>query len=114
MIDREKLIEVQNLSGLGEKFERQLEIQKQFAQKMKLIDLLTESEILCEDCGTHGSSYCIEAIADYLIANGVVISKTETPTTNADRCVCCGAIIPEGQMVCPNCLVTMKDGDTDG
>ena len=23
--------------------------------------------------------------------------------SNADRCVCCGAIIPEGQMVCPNC-----------
>ena len=22
--------------------------------------------------------------------------------TNEDRCVCCGAIIPEGQMVCPN------------
>ena len=20
-----------------------------------------------------------------------------------DRCVCCGAIIPEGRMVCPNC-----------
>lgn len=30
--------------------------------------------------------------------------------TNADRCVCCGAIIPEGQMVCPNCLVTVKEG----
>jgi hypothetical protein len=22
-----------------------------------------------------------------------------------DRCVCCGEIIPEGGMVCPNCLV---------
>ena len=27
----------------------------------------------------------------------------KTPTTNADRCVCCGAIIPEGSMVCTNC-----------
>ena len=25
-----------------------------------------------------------------------------------DRCVCCGAVIPEGRMVCPNCLVTVK------
>ena len=25
---------------------------------------------------------------------------------NVDRCVCCGKIIPEGTMVCPNCLVT--------
>ncbi len=22
-----------------------------------------------------------------------------------DRCVCCGAIIPEGRSVCPNCMV---------
>ena len=22
-----------------------------------------------------------------------------------DRCVCCGEVIPEGSMVCPNCLV---------
>lgn len=39
----------------------------------------------------------------------VVISKMET-LTNADHCVCCGAIIPEGQMVCPNCLVVVKEG----
>ena len=30
---------------------------------------------------------------------------------NEDRCVCCGAIIPEGCWVCPNCLVTVKRGD---
>ena len=22
---------------------------------------------------------------------------------NAERCVCCGAVIPEGRMVCPKC-----------
>lgn len=34
---------------------------------------------------------------------------------NADRCACCGEIIPEGTMVCPNCLVTIeKDGEEDG
>lgn len=31
-----------------------------------------------------------------------------------DRCVCCGEIIPEGRMVCPNCLVTVKGGDSNG
>lgn len=24
-------------------------------------------------------------------------------TMNEDRCVCCGAVIPEGRMVCPIC-----------
>ena len=23
---------------------------------------------------------------------------------DAERCVCCGEIIPEGRMVCPNCM----------
>lgn len=41
----------------------------------KLIEVLTKSKILCEDCGPHGSSYCIEAIADHLIANGVTIQR---------------------------------------
>lgn len=26
-----------------------------------------------------------------------------------DRCVCCGEIIPEGQMACPHCLVTVRE-----
>ena len=25
-----------------------------------------------------------------------------------DRCVCCGEIIPEGTMACPNCMVASK------
>ena len=28
---------------------------------------------------------------------------------DADRCICCGEIIPEGRMVCPNCLVAVKE-----
>ena len=38
----------------------------------------------------------------------------ETPEENADRCVCCGEIIPEGRQVCPNCLVTVKKGKDYG
>ena len=29
-----------------------------------------------------------------------------------ETCVCCGAIIPEGRMVCPNCVVAVN-GCTD-
>lgn len=28
---------------------------------------------------------------------------------NADRCVCCGNIIPEGAMVCAECLNKCRD-----
>lgn len=28
-----------------------------------------------------------------------------------DRCVCCGAIIPEGSWACPNCLLNVKEVD---
>lgn len=41
----------------------------------KLIELIRESEILCDDCGEYGSSYCTEAIADHLIANGVTLNE---------------------------------------
>lgn len=27
---------------------------------------------------------------------------------DVERCVCCGAIIPEGQMFCQNCLLAVK------
>lgn len=83
----------------------------------KLIELLQDcmcdyvSAVNYEWWTTYEVEY--EALADHLIANGVVISKKETPTTNADRCVCCGAIIPEGSMVCTNCN-GVKEGDTDG
>lgn len=27
---------------------------------------------------------------------------------NADRCVCCGEIIPEGRQVCPQCEIELQ------
>jgi predicted nucleic acid-binding Zn ribbon protein len=33
--------------------------------------------------------------------------------TGVDRCVCCGAAIPEGGWICPNCLVYVKE-EEDG
>lgn len=30
-----------------------------------------------------------------------------------DRCICCGEIIPEGMMACPNCLVARKKIPTE-
>ena len=44
---------------------------------------------------------CTDCIVEWL--------KQPAETENVDTCVCCGAIIPEGQMVCPNCLVTVKE-----
>ena len=30
-----------------------------------------------------------------------------------DKCVCCGAVIPEGTMACPNCLVSHEHIQTN-
>lgn len=30
-----------------------------------------------------------------------------------NRCVCCGEVIPEGAMVCPNCLVAVGERRND-
>ena len=35
---------------------------------------------------------------------GLYIKIKDKPAAeNVDRCICCGAVIPEGRMVCPNC-----------
>lgn len=39
----------------------------------KLIELIQESDILCNSCGENSSSYCAEFLADYLLANGVIV-----------------------------------------
>lgn len=72
---KEKLIELQKLSGLGEKFERQLAIQKQFAEKMKLIDLLTDRIPGIDNELRYVDDERVERLADHLIANGVTIQK---------------------------------------
>lgn len=32
-----------------------------------------------------------------------------------DRCICCGNIVPEGTMVCPDCIAksALSDGDAE-
>lgn len=32
---------------------------------------------------------------------------------DADRCVCCGEIIPEGRMVCPQCEYKAKENKNE-
>jgi hypothetical protein len=35
--------------------------------------------------------------------NVVAARRSDVNGTPVDRCVCCGKIIPEGRIVCPNC-----------
>lgn len=36
--------------------------------------------------------------------------KKKAPAGNEDRCVCCGAIIPEGRQVCTKCQTRDDEG----
>ena len=53
----------------------------------KLIELISGSGILCEVCGESTLSYCAEALADHLIANGVKVVGVETDLTG--KCGSC-------------------------
>lgn len=73
-----------------------------------------------------------EELAEYFadiateVSNGISYSErpeewlewlkqpAETHTENADRCVCCGEIIPEGRQVCPNCLAAVNERKDNG
>lgn len=37
-------------------------------------------------------------------------STDKVMSSNEDTCVCCGAVIPEGRMVCANCLNESNKG----
>jgi hypothetical protein len=39
----------------------------------RLRKLIYKSDILCDTCGESTSSYCAEALANYLLANGVIV-----------------------------------------
>lgn len=44
-----------------------------------------------------------ESVKNYILAS--LESKPETPTSNADTCVCCGKVIPEGRQYCLDCML---------
>lgn len=50
-------------------------------ERERLIELLRRSEILCDDCGPYGNTYCTEAIADHLLANGVILPPCKVGDT---------------------------------
>lgn len=47
----------------------------------RLIELLRDGGILCDDCGDYGNSYCTEAIADRFLANGVILPPCKVGDT---------------------------------
>ena len=47
----------------------------------RLIEIILKSDILCDSCGEYSNSYCAEAIADYLLANGVIVPPCKVGDT---------------------------------
>ena len=41
--------------------------------------------------------------------NNVNADKLIDSDPTADRCICCGEIVPEGRMVCPSCEAGRKE-----
>lgn len=46
----------------------------------RLIELILKSEILCNTCGESTNTYCAEALADHLLANGVIVLPCKVGT----------------------------------
>ena len=103
MDNTREIMEIQRLFGM-EKFSKRTVAEE--LERSRLIELL-KSAYGTSFNAPHLSEHELEPLADHLIANGVTVQEQ---TMNVDRCVCCGAIIPEGRMVCPNCLATVKEG----
>lgn len=50
-------------------------------KRKRLIELIRKSDILCDTCGENSSSYCAEALADYLLANGIIVPPCKVGDT---------------------------------
>ena len=65
----------------------------------------------CADCvhelGANSAAKAADSLKNVTESLKNVIDAFE----NADRCVCCGEIVPEGRQVCPGCET---GGDSDG
>ena len=64
----------------------------------KLSELILKSEILCNTCGENSASYCAEALADYLLANGVKLSAELQ--NKCGSCVYAKPIVAFGKSKC--------------
>ena len=42
-------------------------------------------------------------LTERLNANTTETHERELAFARVDRCICCGEIVPEGRMICPNC-----------
>lgn len=58
----------------------------------------------------HDMGRCLISAKNEAFKKWLKLPVETEPAQNTDTCVCCGAIIPEGQMVCPNRLVAVKEG----
>ena len=45
---------------------------------------------------------------------GENLSKGDMKMADVDRCVCCGEIVPEGRMVCPQCEIKLQSKPDTG
>lgn len=63
----------------------------------------------CDECYLHGKcvvedSFNLARMPDSKMFCAVGRSRNDLAIAhNADRCVCCGDVIPEGRQVCPGC-----------
>ena len=88
-----ELMELQNLAGLGDKFDQMLKNQQQWSEKMKLIELLEDRRCeASEVCGSMNNGFGAW-YADHLIANDVV------PVV---RCKDCDWYRPHEDGICVN------------
>ena len=51
-----------------------------------------------------------EAMVEGFVAGLAGTVKRARDMRTTEQCVCCGAVIPEGRQVCPNCERRAEDG----
>ncbi len=86
------------LEQVCKKWQGRLKIECEYTKADTVRKMQSEIKARCIEGGIYPAfvARVIDQIAKEML-------EETTPTNNANTCICCGAIIPEGILTCPNC-----------
>ena len=82
------------------------EIVPGFRKKIEELEQ-NQVKVRCKACRQCKSNWCMLLDMDVKDDDFCSYGEKKEHALNEDRCICCGAIIPEGNIVCSNCLVAV-------
>lgn len=101
-----RLTEIERLKRENERYKRELEAMRKTANTYEALYENAKKEIGEEIYRIIGDEY--KSVWTCLLIQGFADRLISGANSNAETCVVCGEVIPEGRQICLNCEEKMK------